>query len=296
MDRRIYRPVDFITLFFILFLMYLTLLFHLQIPGWTALVREYLLLLSILVLAVFAAGRSSHKLFDILHTFYPVIFVAIIFNSLSRLISYINPRPVDPLLIRIDYLLFGNHPTLILEKIAFPFLTEFSYLAYTSYYFLPTLLAILWYLEKDWEGFDLYVTTICFTYYLSYVGYIFFPAVGPRFTLAHVQTIELKGAFFAEGIRDTLNFLEELKYDAFPSGHTAVILVALFFSLKQSRKTFFFFLIPVLGLIFSTVYCRYHYVIDVLAGIVLAGLCFYLGPKIHCALKNRVGAWFTTPL
>ncbi|HUT85156.1 MAG TPA: hypothetical protein VMX95_10940, partial [Thermodesulfobacteriota bacterium] len=74
MDRRIYRPVDFITLFFILFLTYLALLFHLQIPDWTALVREYLLLLSILVLAVFAAGRSSHKLFDILHSFYPVIF------------------------------------------------------------------------------------------------------------------------------------------------------------------------------------------------------------------------------
>ena len=286
MGSRIYRPVDLITLFFILFLLYLTLLFHLQIPGWTSLVREYLLLLSILCLAVFAAFRYPRNFFNILHSFYPVIFIAFIFNSLSRLIPYVNPHDLDPFLIKIDYLILGNHPTLLLEKIASPFLTEFSYCAYTSYYFLPTLLAVLFYQKKDWGKFDLYVTTICFTYYLSYVGYILFPAVGPRFTLAHVQTIELRGLFFSKGIRDTLNLLEELKYDAFPSGHTAVILVTLFFSLKQNKKIFFFFLLPTLGLIFSTVYCRYHYVIDVLAGIALAGFCFYLGPKIHCALKS----------
>jgi membrane-associated phospholipid phosphatase len=103
-----------------------------------------------------------------------------------------------------------------------------------------------------------------------------------------VQASELRGLFFSKGIRDTLNLLEELKYDAFPSGHTAVILITLFFSLKYRKKTFFFFLIPVLGLIFSTVYCRYHYVIDVLAGIALAGLCLYLGPKIHVAIKRGI--------
>jgi hypothetical protein len=32
----------------------------------------------------------------------------------------------------------------------------------------------------------------------------------------------------------------------------------------------------VVALIFSTVYLRYHYVVDVLAGILLAGLCLGL--------------------
>jgi len=288
MDNRILRPVDFLTLFFLLFLIYITLLFHLQIPGWQSLVREYLLLLSILVLTIFAATRSDGIFFDFLHSFYPVIFIAFIFNSLSRLIPYVNPHPVDPLLIRIDYLLFRSHPTVVMERIAFPLLTELSQIAYTSYYFLPTILAVLFYRKKDWGTFDLYVTTVCTTYYLSYVGYILLPATGPRFTLAHLQHAELRGLFFAEGIRDILDFLEELKYDAFPSGHTAVILVTLFYSLKKSKKTFFLFLILTLGLIFSTVYCRYHYVIDVLAGIVLTCLCLYLGPKVHVVLKGCV--------
>jgi membrane-associated phospholipid phosphatase len=287
MKNRIYRPVDLLTLFFILFLIYLTLLFHLQIPEWSLLIREYLLLLIILSLIVLKAPSSS-KFFDLFHSFYPVVFIALIFNSLDRLIHYINPHDIDPLLIRIDYFLFGNHPTLIFEKIASPLLTEFSYLSYTSYYFLPTLLAIIFYHKKDWEMFDLYVTVTCFTYYLSYVGYIIFPAVGPRFTLASLQGIELKGMFLSENIRDTLNVLENLKYDAFPSGHTAIILTTLFFSLQKSKGLFLIFLVPTLGLIFSTVYCRYHYVIDVLAGIALACLCLSLGPKVHIALKNNI--------
>jgi membrane-associated phospholipid phosphatase len=288
MNARTLRPIDFLTLFFILFLLYLTLLFHLQIPRWQSLVREYVLLILILALVILAVTRSDRTSFELIHSFYPVTFIAFIFNSLSRLIPYVNPHAVDPELIRIDYFLFRSHPAVILEKITFPLLTELSQLAYTSYYFLPTILAVLFYRKKEWERFDPYVTTICFTYYLSYAGYILFPAIGPRFTLAHLQHIELRGLFFAERISNTLNLLEELKYDAFPSGHTAVILVTLYFSSKYSKKIFFLFLIPTLGLIFSTVYCRYHYVIDVLAGIALTCLCLYLGPKVHVALKNHI--------
>lgn len=284
---RVYRPADFITLFFLLFLVYITLLFHLRIPGWTVLMADYLLLLAALG-SILLATSFPCRFFEFLHSFYPVLFIAVIFDTLGSLIHHLNPHAVDLLLIRIDYSLFGNHPSLILESIVSPILTELSYLAYTSYYILPTLLAILFYREKDRKKFDLYLTVACLTYYLSYGGYILFPAVGPRFTLAHLQRVDLTGIFLTDGIRDTLNSLEKLKFDAFPSGHTAIILVTLFFSLKRGKKTFLLFLIPAAGMIFSTVYCRYHYVIDVLAGIALASFCIYLGPKIHAALQHRL--------
>jgi membrane-associated phospholipid phosphatase len=40
-------------------------------------------------------------------------------------------------------------------------------------------------------------------------------------------------------------------------------------------------LAPVLGLIFSTVYLRYHYAVDVLAGAALAVLVVWTGPILH---------------
>jgi membrane-associated phospholipid phosphatase len=47
-------------------------------------------------------------------------------------------------------------------------------------------------------------------------------------------------------------------------------------------------LIPVVtGLVVSTVYLRYHYVIDVLAGFVLAGLTVWIAPKLS--------PWFSRP-
>lgn len=286
--NKIYRSVDFLTITFFLFLLYLTLLFHLQIPDWISLIKEYLFLLSILILILLGSATSKGLLFDLLHSFYPIIFIPFIFNSLSRLIPYVNPYPIDPFLIRIDYHIFSNHPTILLEKITFPLLTDIFQLAYTTYYFLPTLLAVIFYQKKNQEIFDTYVTTICLTYYLSYIGYIFFPAVGPRFTLAHLQCVELKGLFLANPISEILNLLEELKYDAFPSGHTAVMLVTLSYSLKLSRKTFLLFLFPTILLIFSTVYCRYHYFIDVVAGIVLAFFSILLGPRIHLTFKNLI--------
>ncbi len=88
--------------------------------------------------------------------------------------------------------------------------------------------------------------------------------------------MDLHGIFSADTIRDTLNALERFKQDAFPSGHTAVVLLVLYYAWHYVRGLFWVFLPVVIALIFSTVYLRYHYVIDVLAGILLAVFCVVL--------------------
>jgi membrane-associated phospholipid phosphatase len=40
-------------------------------------------------------------------------------------------------------------------------------------------------------------------------------------------------------------------------------------------------------LIFSTMYCRYHYLVDVIAGIVLAFATVPLGERLYDALARR---------
>ncbi|MGH7371035.1 MAG: phosphatase PAP2 family protein, partial [Candidatus Methylomirabilales bacterium] len=94
------------------------------------------------------------------------------------------------------------------------------------------------------------------------------------------------GVFLADTIRDTLNVLERFKQDAFPSGHTAIVLVVLFYARGFVRGLFWIFLPMVVALIFSTVYLRYHYVVDVLAGILLAALCPVL-ERVTFALWHR---------
>ena len=53
---------------------------------------------------------------------------------------------------------------------------------------------------------------------------------------------------------------------------------------RRSRKTFLAFLPFATGLVLATVFCRYHYVVDVLAGLALA---FVVGAAAR-ALARRI--------
>ncbi len=78
-------------------------------------------------------------------------------------------------------------------------------------------------------------------------------------------------------IVDILNALEGNKRDCFPSGHTQTVLISLWFAFKYRRPLFWIYLPVIIALIISTVYLRYHYVIDLVAGVAAAGITILLG-------------------
>jgi membrane-associated phospholipid phosphatase len=83
-----------------------------------------------------------------------------------------------------------------------------------------------------------------------------------------------------------LNTLEGTQYDCFPSGHVAVVLVGCYVARKISPVVFYVFLTFSILITFSTVYLRYHYVIDVIAGAALAILVVAAGPGIYRRLDS----------
>lgn len=113
------------------------------------------------------------------------------------------------------------------------------------------------------------------------------PAIGPRFTMEHLHNSALEGLFITAPLQDLLNRLEGVKRDAFPSGHTAITLLVVYLAWRFEKRLFVVFL-PVAGaLLFSTVYLRYHYVVDVIAGLALALITVVLGEKYYgCRTKN----------
>jgi len=210
----------------------------------------------------------------------PIISVVFIFDSLGWIVHPVNPVDIDPILLKLDYLLTGTYPTVALQRFVNPFLTEVLQLAYTSYYFIPVILGITLKIHKKEKEFNeaLFMVLLCF--YLSYVGYLLFPALGPRFYIKELHTVELKGILLMEPIHELLNRLEGIKRDAFPSGHTAIALLCLVIAYKHERGLFWWLAPVVTMLVFSTVYLRYHYVVDVLAGIALTGLVLIAGPYL----------------
>jgi membrane-associated phospholipid phosphatase len=276
-------PIDRLTLSFILLLTAIILFFISSIAFWQQLILTYsLLALAIISLAALNKKAPGNRLFSIPHAFIPIIGVLIIFNSLGDIIPYIRQQYYDDVLIRIDHLLFAVHPTVWMERFNNSLLTALMQLAYISYYVMPIALGASLFLKDKNSEFETAVFTILLCFYLSYIGYMLFPAVGPRFTLNHLQTEDLQTEPMTRWIQQTLNSLEHNKADAFPSGHTAIALVTLFYAWKYRERALFRLLAPtVSALIVSTVYLRYHYVIDVFAGILLALLTIFISPWMH---------------
>jgi len=276
-----HRPADSVTVIFLLFLDALTILFWHALPTAPLLTSLYSTL--IIVQLTLIRFRNKNNFLSILYSIgFPIVCVLLIFDSLGRLVHYINPTDIDPLLIRVDYMVFHAHPTVMIEKIASPLLTDILQLAYTSYYFIPISFCIILFRNNLKRDFDRSVFLILLCFYLSYLGYILFPALGPRFSLNSVQTTELQGFLIAEPLQHMLNRLEGIKRDAFPSGHTAITVLVLCLAYRYKRDFFWIALPVVSALIFATVYCRYHYVVDVIAGFALTLLTLVLG-KIYYA-------------
>jgi membrane-associated phospholipid phosphatase len=270
------RPADTVTILFLAFLTTITIFFYQAVPKALILVFLYLSLIAVqlFLIRIEEKGKLIGVIYDLV---FPTICVLIIFDSLEWVVHYVNPRDIDPLLIRIDYLIFGNHPTIMLERFLNPVLTDIFQIAYSSYYFIPVSYGAALLLNNQRKEFDLSLFIILFCFYLSYLGYILFPALGPRFYLADFQTTELQGFLVAEPLMNLLNKLEGVKRDAFPSGHTAITLTVLYLAFRFRRKLFWIYLPVVTALIFSAVYCRYHYVIDIFAGVGLTIVTIVIG-------------------
>ena len=131
------------------------------------------------------------------------------------------------------------------------------------------------------RDFDLAVFVLLLVWYLSFIGYMLFPAIGPRYTLAHLQSVPLNGNFIGDSVSHLINLVEGNQRDCMPSGHTAIALIVLFLSYRYARLLFYLFCPIVAALILSTVYLRYHYVIDLFAGAALAAGCSLIGPRLY---------------
>lgn len=176
---------------------------------------------------------------------------------------------------RLDLFFFGVHPSIWLQRLVRPWLTDLMAVAYASYYFIPFTLIVMLYRKND-EGFLHTIVTLLLGYYLSYVGYLIVPAIGPRYTLSHLYSIPLRGAV-AEGIIGFIDALEGNKWNCFPSGHVQITLLSLWFAYIYTQSVFWVYLPVVAALILSTIYLRYHYVADVVAGIAFAVVTVVMG-------------------
>ena len=85
----------------------------------------------------------------------------------------------------------------------------------------------------------------------------------------------------------TVNPIDVVQRDVFPSGHTQMTLIIMYLGVKLKSKNKIFFLVDGTLLIISTVYLRYHYVIDLIGGIAFMILTIVIAKPIFNWWQRR---------
>ncbi len=227
--------------------------------------------------------KNYGSLLKILRYWYGIAVILVSFKEVYHIIHSLKLHDWDMVFIKLDYSIFGVDPTKWAFQFANPALTEFLQIIYIYYYLMIVVYGLEIYLWKRFDDFK-YVLLVLFTgFFSSYLLYMVFPAVGPRFYLHNFYSIskELPGLFLTEPIRSFINFgesipqgvsnpIEFVQRDAMPSVHTTIALLITYLSRKIKSKSFYFYLPYSILLVVSTIYLRYHYAVDIIAGAIMA--------------------------
>jgi len=233
------------------------------------------------------------KLLRLIYDFSPFTFGILMYDSLHDVVTTVRPQTADLTLMKMDEFIFGVQPTIWLEQYVRPWFTDYLAFCYALMFFLPAVLAFILYHNRRYGDFRNVILALVIIFIIGYIGYITVPAEGPRSELGPEFKVALQGNFYRRSA-NVWKDLQSFQRDCFPSLHTAFSAIALFFAFKyrnvyRGGKILFGIYLPLtVSLWFSTVYLRYHWVVDVFAGLILAVLAYYGAPKLNSIWHKRI--------
>jgi membrane-associated phospholipid phosphatase len=220
------------------------------------------------------------------------------------------PDYLDPNFIQLDQQIFGEQPSLtFMQRLPYWPVSELFYVAYFSYYLMIVGVGLALFL-RDRRQFFHYVSVVSFVFYVCYLIYIFTPVMGPRIFHRVINGYELPaefqplvlpefpaavqaGPFFQ--IMRWIYHTFEAPGAAFPSSHVTVAIATAFFSFRYLPRIRVIHTVMVVLLCLSTIYCRYHYAVDVAAGVVTAAVLVPLGNWLYHRFRRPMEGDLVAP-
>lgn len=267
-DRTLSCALDAACLYFILFLAFLAWIFPQQIPQATKLFLQLFCVGIAYLCAEWLRRRTtSGVLSSMLRATEILALFSFLFQAIAGYQHLLHDAWMDDRLIAFENSLFGIETTLFFQNLVTPILTEAMMFAYVIYVPLLLIVPLVCYRSGGSRATDEYLLQLVLAYVVCYVGFILFPVASPLFYVPQLYTVPLEGGFFTwcgEWIRATQHYAG----GSLPSPHCAagtVMLAALY----RTNRAWYYVVLPTMLLLYaSTVYGRYHYTADAVAGIV----------------------------
>ena len=205
---------------------------------------------------------------------------------LRDVLPLVRPDNLDAALLHADLAVFGVEPAVWLQRFNVRPVVEYFAFFYYSYFgiCITYLLLFVFIVRRGRKTAEFTVGTVL-VYCLGQLGYLAVPAYGPGAALADAYTGPIQGGFFWGCVSRAVAAGGAMK-DVFPSLHTAAPVWFTLFAFHVARSdrrfrplawgTAFF----AANIIFSTMFLRWHYAVDVVAGLVLAFSVGHVAPRL----------------
>ncbi len=231
------------------------------------------------------------KTAEFLRTVLPFFMCIAVYTNLHDTVRYVNRHDIHQYLAAAEEWIFGGQPVIWAEPYITGARTEFFNFFYANFYAVaPSVMIVLWMMGRRNEARHVLLgIVLCF--YSGYVLYLIFPAAPPRLYFASLGLfkVTLKGGPITQ-FQDALFAMmpNHAERAAFPSLHSAVSFLSLYYAWKYCQWFFPVLLLFVCGLLVSTVYLRHHWVVDLLAGTLLVPWTIWLTPRFERWWATRV--------
>ena len=244
-------------------------------------------LAALYILSVHVQPRIKSRLpWFLLRTASVQLLFAYLFEATHPLQLLLSNGWQDRTVLAVEQSVFGVQPTLWLERFISPALTEWMMFAYVIYLVVYPLVAGLIYFKHGERALEDYLFTLGFVNLACDVGFILFPVAGPFFYMPEAYTVPLKGGLFTY-LGEYIRTHAHLAGGSIPSPHCSVATVIWLMSYRYVRPWYYILAPIILSLYAATVYCRYHYISDSVAGIALGVFAIRAAPAMVRAWNRR---------
>lgn len=214
------------------------------------------------------------------------------YSAMRGFLPVVNPGEIDRELLKFDMTVFGLEPSLTLDAWITPWATEWFAFFYFSYFFLLALHAFpILFVGRNARLVAEFSLGLTFVVALGQALYLVAPGFGPAVATPELFRHQLPNGIWWNQVK-LLVATAGAQKDIFPSIHTAAPSFILLFSFRNRRHAPYRYTWPLLAffvanIIVATMYLRWHWLADIVAGIALA----FLAHVVSVWASSREAQW-----
>jgi len=247
----------------------------------TQLVEQHALIFSLILFLLWAVKDVKNPVVRFVKDFYPLAAMLFFYKEIGILVHQYFDWTLDEGLISVDDELGRIGRRVWNFQQFYPpvrLLNEFFSIGYSFYFLLMPLSALVIYFRAPSSKFRSFMFSLSFTYYFCYLLFIFLPAESPRFYVPGLRDA-LKGYWVSDWLQSAVEH-NAFPGGSFPSSHIAATIICIMAYPYLGRwKNLVLFL--TVALFAGTIYGRYHYFVDVVAGSIVGTSVYFLGPWLE---------------